>query len=160
MSTWNIAPKSQYVLCTQHVRRNVDFQETGNLPGWYQSASGGTLLSFMSRENLFHAISGITRTLNNFEIKHILPQNAKPPAFFCGMRDQFSHEYKTTALGSYDRASWANYDDRKTNKMQQLNIYYELLSQHVSDIIMPIFRRTQALLLYLVCCSGSAGCGW
>ena len=25
---------------------------------------------------------------------------------------------------------------------------------------MPIFRRTKALLLHLVCCSGSAGCGW
>jgi len=25
-------------------------------------------------------------------------------------------------------------------------------------IIMPIFRRTKALLLHLVCCSGSAGC--
>jgi len=33
-------------------------------------------------------------------------------------------------------------------------------SQHVSGIIMPIFRRTKALLLYLVCCSGSAGCSW
>jgi len=33
------------------------------------------------------------------------------------------------------------------------------LSQHVSGIIMPIFRRTKALLLHLVCCSGSAGCG-
>ena len=30
----------------------------------------------------------------------------------------------------------------------------------VSGIIMPIFRRTNALLLHLVCCSGSAGCGW
>ena len=26
--------------------------------------------------------------------------------------------------------------------------------------VMPIFRRTKALLLHLVCCSGSAGCGW
>ena len=32
--------------------------------------------------------------------------------------------------------------------------------QHVLGIIMPIFRRTKALLLHLVCCSGSAGCGW
>jgi hypothetical protein len=28
----------------------------------------------------------------------------------------------------------------KTNKMQQLDVYYQLLSQHVSGIIMPIFR--------------------
>ena len=34
--------------------------------------------------------------------------------------------------------------------MQQLDVYYSLLSQHVSGIIMPIFRRTKALLLYLV----------
>jgi len=34
--------------------------------------------------------------------------------------------------------------------MQQLDIYYELLSQQVSGIIMPIFRRTKALLLHLV----------
>ena len=30
----------------------------------------------------------------------------------------------------------------KTNKMQQSDVYYQLLSQHVSGIIMPIFRRT------------------
>jgi hypothetical protein len=48
----------------------------------------------------------------------------------------------------------------KTNQMQQLDVYYYLLSQHVSGIIMPIFRRTKALLLHLVSCSGSAGCGW
>ena len=36
------------------------------------------------------------------------------------------------------------YEEReKTNKMQQLDVYYQLLSQHVSGIIMPIFRRTK-----------------
>ena len=30
----------------------------------------------------------------------------------------------TEALGSCDRASWANYEERKTNKMQQLGVYY------------------------------------
>ena len=35
-----------------------------------------------------------------------------------------------------------------------------LLSQHVSGIIMPIFRKTKAHLLHLVYCSGSAGSGW
>ena len=34
------------------------------------------------------------------------------------------------------------------------------VSIYVSGIIMPIFRGTKALLLHLVCCSGSAGCGW
>jgi len=28
------------------------------------------------------------------------------------------------ALGSCDRASWTKYEDRKTNKMQQLDVYY------------------------------------
>ena len=28
------------------------------------------------------------------------------------------------------------------------------------NIIMPIFRRTKTVLLHLVYCSGSAGCGW
>jgi len=27
-------------------------------------------------------------------------------------------------LGSCDRASWAKYEERKTNKMQQLDVYY------------------------------------
>jgi hypothetical protein len=39
----------------------------------------------------------------------------------------------------------------KTNKMQELDVYYYyLLSQRVSGIIMPIFRRLKALLLHLV----------
>jgi hypothetical protein len=29
----------------------------------------------------------------------------------------------------------------KTNKMQQSDVYYQLLSQHVSCIIMPIFKK-------------------
>jgi len=48
----------------------------------------------------------------------------------------------------------------KTNKMQLPGVYYQLLSQHVSGIIMPIFRRTKTVLLHMVYCSGSAGCGW
>ena len=48
----------------------------------------------------------------------------------------------------------------KTNKMQQSDVYYQLLSQHVSGIIMPIFRRTKTVLLHMVYCSGSAGYGW
>ena len=52
------------------------------------------------------------------------------------------------------------YEERKTNKMQQLDVYYKLLFQHVSGIIMPIFRGTNNPLLHLVYCSGSAGCGW
>ena len=53
-----------------------------------------------------------------------------------------------------------NVKREKTNKMQQLDVYYQLLSQHVSGIIMPIFRRTKTVLLHMVYCSGSAGCGW
>ena len=48
----------------------------------------------------------------------------------------------------------------KTNKIQQSDVYYQRLSQHVSGIIMPIFRRAKALLLHVVYWSGSAGCGW
>jgi hypothetical protein len=46
----------------------------------------------------------------------------------------------------------------KTNKMQQLDVYYQLLSEHVLGIIMPIFRRTKTVLLHMAYCSGSAGC--
>ena len=48
----------------------------------------------------------------------------------------------------------------KINKMQQSDVYYQFLSQHVLGIIMPIFRRTKAVLLHVVYCSGPAGCGW
>ena len=34
------------------------------------------------------------------------------------------------------------------------------LLEHVSGIIMPIFRRTKTVLLHMVYCSGSAGCDW
>ena len=50
--------------------------------------------------------------------------------------------------------------ERKNQQDATITCLYQLLSQHVSGIIMPIFRRTKALLLHLVCCSGSAGCGW
>ena len=40
----------------------------------------------------------------------------------------------------------------KNNKMQQSDVYYRLLSRHVSGIIMPIFRRTKNVLLHMVYC--------
>jgi len=39
----------------------------------------------------------------------------------------------------------------KTNKMQQSDVYYELLSQHVSGIILPIFRRTRTVCYCMQC---------
>ena len=48
----------------------------------------------------------------------------------------------------------------KIHKMRQSDVDYQILSQHVSGIIMPIFRRTETVLLHLVYCFGSAGCGW
>jgi hypothetical protein len=48
----------------------------------------------------------------------------------------------------------------QTNEMQQSDVYYQLLSQHVSGIIMPIFKRTKTVLLQIVYSAGSAGCGW
>jgi len=38
------------------------------------------------------------------------------------------------------------------------DVYYQLLSQHVSGIIMPINK--DRVLLHMVLCTGSAGCGW
>ena len=55
--------------------------------------------------------------------------------------------------------------EEKTNKMQQSDVYYQLLSQHVSGIIMPIFRRTKTVC-YCVRCTAlvlldvvGSGCG-
>jgi hypothetical protein len=31
---------------------------------------------------------------------------------------------QSSVLGSCDRAAWAKYEERKTNKMQQLDVYY------------------------------------
>ena len=53
----------------------------------------------------------------------------------------------------------------KTNKMQQSDVYYQPLSQHVSSIIMPIFRRTKTVC-YCIWCTAlvlpdvvGSGCG-
>jgi len=54
-------------------------------------------------------------------------------------------------LGSCDRASWAKCEGtKKSNKMQQSDVYYQLLSQHVSGIIMRIFRRSKKTVCYCV----------
>ena len=49
--------------------------------------------------------------------------------------------------------------------MQQSDVYYQLLSQHVSGIIMPIFRRTKTVC-YCIWCTAlvlldvvGSGCG-
>jgi len=39
----------------------------------------------------------------------------------------------------------------KTNKMQQSDVYHQLMSQHVSGIIMPIFRRTNTVCYCIWC---------
>ena len=39
----------------------------------------------------------------------------------------------------------------KTKKMQQSDVYYQLLSQHASGIIIPIFRRTKTVCYCMWC---------
>jgi len=39
----------------------------------------------------------------------------------------------------------------KTRKMQQSDVYYQLLSERVSRIIMPIFRRTKTVCYCIRC---------
>ena len=39
----------------------------------------------------------------------------------------------------------------KANKMLQLDVYYQLLFQHVSGIIMHIFRRTKTVCYCIWC---------
>ena len=71
------------------------------------------------------------------------------------------NNFLLNALGSCDRTSWAKCEEiEKTNKIQQLDVYYQLLSQHVSGITMLVFRRTKTVWLHMVYCAGSAGCGW
>ena len=55
--------------------------------------------------------------------------------------------------------------EEKTNKMQQSDVFDQLLSQHVSGIIMPIFRRTKTVC-YCIRCTAlvlldvvGSGCG-
>ena len=49
---------------------------------------------------------------------------------------------------------------RENQQHATVRCLLSILSQHVSGIIMPIFRRTRRVLLHVVCCAGSAGCGW
>jgi hypothetical protein len=44
----------------------------------------------------------------------------------------------------------------KINKMQQSYVSYQLLSQHVLGIIMPIFRRTKTVWCYCTWCTALA----
>ena len=74
--------------------------------------------------------------------------------------DQEGATIRSLLLTSVTTCFGHHYAHLQENKIQQLDVYYQLLSQHVSGIIMPIFRRTKTVLLHVVYCAGSAGCGW
>jgi len=50
--------------------------------------------------------------------------------------------------------------EKENQKDATVRSLLSTLSQHVSGIIMPIFRRPNRVLLHVVCCAVSAGCGW
>ena len=50
--------------------------------------------------------------------------------------------------------------ERENQQDATVRCLFLTISQHVSGIIMPVFRRTRRMLLHVVCCAGSAGCGW
>jgi len=52
------------------------------------------------------------------------------------------------------------WSERENQQDATVRSLLSTLSQHVSGIIMSIFRRTRRVLLHVVCCAGSAGCGW
>jgi len=49
---------------------------------------------------------------------------------------------------------------RENQQDATVTCLFSTISQHVSGITMPIFRRTMRMLLHVVYCAGSAGCGW
>ena len=50
--------------------------------------------------------------------------------------------------------------EREDQQHETVRCLLSILSQHVSGIIIPIFRRTRRVLLHVLCCACSAGCGW
>ena len=52
------------------------------------------------------------------------------------------------------------WSERENQQDATVRCLFSTISQHVSGIIMPIFRRTRRTLLHVLCCAGSAGCGW
>ena len=48
----------------------------------------------------------------------------------------------------------------KTNKMQQLDVYYQHFLNMFWASLCPSSGEQDRVLLHVVCCSGSAGCGW
>jgi len=51
------------------------------------------------------------------------------------------------------------WSERENQQDATVRCLFSTISQHVSGIILPIFRRTRRMLLHVVCCAGSAGCG-
>jgi len=51
------------------------------------------------------------------------------------------------------------WSERENQQDAKVRCLFSTISQHVSGIIMPIFRRTRRMLLHVVCCAGSGGCG-
>ena len=48
----------------------------------------------------------------------------------------------------------------KTNKMQQLDVYYEHCLNMFRASLCPSSGEQRPVLLHAVCCAGPAGCGW
>jgi len=53
---------------------------------------------------------------------------------------------------------WSERENQQDATVRCLFLFLTI-SQHVSGIIMPIFRRTRRMLLHMVYSAGSAGCG-
>ena len=52
------------------------------------------------------------------------------------------------------------WSERENQQDATVRCLFLTISQHVSGIIIPIFRRTRRVLLHAVCCAVSAVCGW
>jgi len=48
----------------------------------------------------------------------------------------------------------------KTNKMHQLDAYYQYFLNMFRASLCPSSGEQDRVLLHVVCCAGSAGCGW
>ena len=68
--------------------------------------------------------------------------------------DLLNSEKKLHNRDIYNSTKWE--EREKPNKMQQSDVYYQLLSQHYAHL-QEIKDR---VLLHMVHCSGSAVCGW
>ena len=122
--------------------------------GWYHNADIIEHNALKCLQTPLSVTSGTAYMLETWNTSHTYKRSSLCQTDVLQLQHQSTSTITRPTITSQFSSLWS---ERENQQDATVRCILSILSQHVSGIIMPIFRRTRRVLLHVVCCAVTSG---